>query len=349
MPSPPTILGFIVPKLAVQTEDAMTDCLWYMLATYEAAADSLVAHLRQAGVTLPAPLQFRTCVVWEQGGIVDMGGFCDDRTVLLIENKFWAPLTKHQPTSYLRQLPAGEGGVVVFLAPRARVDDLWTELAGRCAEEAIAVGQRVDHGDGVVSAPVLSDRCHRLVVCSWESLLARFARDFHAAGNAQAIMECHQLEGLSARLIAGELDILDFTSTPAPGDHRDAQLIRMVDDIAAGLADQDWAIGAKAIHGQGCYGRYMTLAGHEDWGVEHCDVWWRRFGDSLIWLVKWFATDDAPEMAALDLAFPGQSRRMDGNYLLPLKVENCQSGAEALFRLTEQVIAAARVLEPIEH
>lgn len=83
--------------------------------------------------------------------------------------------------------------------------------------------------------------------------------------------------------------------------------------------------------------------------MEHCDVWWRRFGDSLIWLVKWFATDDAPEMAALDLAFPRQSRRLDGNYLLPLKVNGCQSGVEALFRLTEQVVAAAHVLESFEH
>ena len=46
--------------------------------------------------------------------------------LLLIEAKFWAGLTEHQPITYLQRLPPG--GALLFVVPEARLPSIWNEL-----------------------------------------------------------------------------------------------------------------------------------------------------------------------------------------------------------------------------
>ena len=47
---------------------------------------------------------------------------------LVIEAKFWAGLTEKQPGGYVKQLDAGKPGVVLVIAPAARLLTQWPEL-----------------------------------------------------------------------------------------------------------------------------------------------------------------------------------------------------------------------------
>ena len=46
----------------------------------------------------------------------------DCNLVALIESKFWAELTAHQPVTYWEGLPDDRRAVLLFLAPDYRVD-----------------------------------------------------------------------------------------------------------------------------------------------------------------------------------------------------------------------------------
>jgi hypothetical protein len=61
----------------------------------------------------------------QHGNIPDLVGATTDGTgVLLVESKFWAPLTPNQPIGYLRRLPVDREGMVLFIAPEGRYETL---------------------------------------------------------------------------------------------------------------------------------------------------------------------------------------------------------------------------------
>lgn len=339
MPTP-TILGYIVPLLTVQLENAATHCLFYMLSTYDVVAASLLRHVQEIHADIPEPLEFRTWVAWEYGGIPDMGGLHDDSPVLLIECKFWAYLTDHQPKDYIPQLPPDSAGLLLFLAPGARLESLWTELTERCAAASIGLGPREDHGDSWISAAISEHR--RLAVSSWERLLAHMRSGLDANGNLQALAELDQLEGLCTRLIMGDPGCPKFGIGEA--------LRNMVDAISQNLVARDLAVirGYRAAAGPGNYFRYLTLAGHTNWAVVYFLEPWQRFGDSMLWLARWLGPECEDALDALDAAFPGRARRMAGYYLLPLLCAAGETGPEALWRLTEQAAEAALVLQKVK-
>lgn len=61
-----------------------------------------------------------------------VGRDVEGRYLLIVESKFWAPLTLNQPATYIDRLPADKPALLLFIAPASRMRTLWLELLSRC-------------------------------------------------------------------------------------------------------------------------------------------------------------------------------------------------------------------------
>ena len=116
-------------------EDCATEALTFLLQGCPEAREALrdyVGRLFQVG--LSPQLNYRSQVSDVETGRPDVVG-TDPTGVdqLVIEAKFWAGLTEKQPGGYVKRLGVGQPGVVLVLAPAARLLTLWPELLANLA------------------------------------------------------------------------------------------------------------------------------------------------------------------------------------------------------------------------
>src|SRR5438445_10840946 len=110
-----TLFGYLAPLLATQPEILATEALAYVLQHSSTARTTLIGHCRQfVTVDLPGDLQFRTQSYADDQAIPDLLGVDETGSeLLLVESKFWAGLTNHQPVTYLKRLNE-HGGALMF-------------------------------------------------------------------------------------------------------------------------------------------------------------------------------------------------------------------------------------------
>lgn len=268
-----SLLGHLAWRFPGATEDVATEALCYILRKQEGARTALADLLRSGGAN-PEPMDsFDTQRVYE-GPRPDLVASSGKREVLLVESKFWASLTSHQPNGYLslmmKDLPDAKN--LLFIAPEARQDELWKELCEQAGQEYEVTGKRT--ADGVKSAAVGSSG-HRLMLTSWDTLLDRLKRNV-----ADKDGDLRQLRGLCAP--AGD-------ATPLPGG--DAEDLSAVDHYktffrdAIALAESRGTIDTKGLnYGGPGYGRYFHFvnAGGE------------RFAAAYAWVGFNFARAGSP-------------------------------------------------------
>ncbi len=90
----------------------------------------------------------------------------DENTYALIECKFEAAFTQHQPNSYLKDL--GGGGLLLFIVPERRRRIAFTELVELCRSSDAGYISRVIESQGTRA----SVNGKALVVASWDDVLA---------------------------------------------------------------------------------------------------------------------------------------------------------------------------------
>jgi hypothetical protein len=138
-----SLLGHVAPRMTSQMENLATESLLYLLRSYREAHEAFVELVSAIGYVPPSDLRFDTQVHMQHGSIPDLVGATEDKTgVLLIESKFWAPLTPNQPTGYLRRLPTDREGMVLFIAPERRRQTLWQELVARGQREGLELSEQ---------------------------------------------------------------------------------------------------------------------------------------------------------------------------------------------------------------
>jgi hypothetical protein len=336
-----SVLAFIVPKLAIQAENAVSDCLFFILATYPKAAESFARYLAQTGVSLPSPIEYTTQVMWERGGgRPDMLGRSGDKPFLVVEAKFEAPLTDRQPVGYVSALPA-KGGLLLFIAPAKKITWLMESLQRRCRTSRLPIDAFVHCGEGLTSASLCG--VHRLAVASWEALIGALLHDLATAGDSAALADATQLSSLCTRLLSGELSL---TPLAHPSDERDRALRKMVDSVVGNLVDAGHATtkGYRATPGPGYYKRYMRLSERMNWCVEFNSEYWARFGQSVIWLSNGFQWVSEGERAALNASLLSSRHSIRKQVLIPLLANHARSESEALEQMTTQALHVADVL-----
>ena len=274
MPNSDTLLSFIAQRHTFGLEDVATDALSFILSRSAPARKALSEFLG-----LPIA-KAQTWLADEHGATPDLALLDKDgNTVALIESKFWATLTHHQPVTYWRQLPSDKCAVLLFLAPGERLDYLWCELEAKLRDKGHELGPAVKDGE-LITAPSKDGR-RRLMATSWQLLLGKMAQKAKECGDTQASFEIAELQGLAASAIKGDRPT------------RDENLKQLIAEAVKRVEQSGWAnaneLGvssgiyfyhSRRIH---YYGRYLRLAGAFAWlGIDYGAK--KRMPDKPLWL-----------------------------------------------------------------
>ena len=189
-----TLFGWIIPRITNRVEDKATEALGYILNKSAYAREALQGIVQIRDFALPRLDSVRTQVISEGNTTPDFVCYDAEGGERLIgESKFWASLVAGQPNNYFDQL-AGEGpGVVLFVAPRARIETLWNELRRRVGG---ALGPSIESRDAPCAALTGTEK--RLMLISWDYLLNEIARQ--AAFEPSIQSDVQQLRGLTERM-----------------------------------------------------------------------------------------------------------------------------------------------------
>ncbi|MFO0683936.1 MAG: hypothetical protein U0234_17925 [Sandaracinus sp.] len=178
-----TILADLVGKLTSQRENAATLALTYVM-TKCAPARAAVA----TALGIPEVARVSSQYIAGDESRPDIAMFSADGKLRgLIEAKFWAALTDAQPVDYITRLDEAGGGVLVVLAPEARLDALRAEVLERCRRARPETA--IDGSSITVGAITI-----RFV--SWRGVLDLIDDAARVAGDEAARRDVGQLRGL---------------------------------------------------------------------------------------------------------------------------------------------------------
>jgi hypothetical protein len=165
-------LSFIAKQYGRKAEDVATDVLAYLLLRPDSqrALCQLLTDMGYPHLKPGFSVEIRTAGEGGRtGGIPDiwLSYGQGERKVIkaIIEDKFGAALTTHQPCTYLDRVE--DGGIVLFVAPAWRQKGIWEEIRARCEKS----------GAPVVALEITSSRrigergLKYIAVISWNTML----------------------------------------------------------------------------------------------------------------------------------------------------------------------------------
>jgi len=279
------LLDYLASRFYLQPENIATEALGYILRTSKPAREALGAFIGQIGPALRAELRFETQARSEQeANIPDVvGRDLDGKEPLIIEGKFWAGLTENQPVAYLRRLPEGASGIVLFVAPELRLSLLWVELTKRTREALLPCGK-----GAVPMSMRIGTHDHHLAVVSWRSLLAALSLRAAAGDEVQTVHDIEQLQGLCERMDQeGFLPLRAEETTNTEVARRVVDFSRLVDEICRKASAEGFATGVGGgTSGLGWYGHYFRLAGVQALFAFDASKW-AKYGLTPLWLNLW--------------------------------------------------------------
>lgn len=326
-----SLFAEIVTRRFPHPENIATEALAYILRRHPAVWKPLCSWFELSKVALPDRLLFSTQVTDEaDDGIPDLVGSSPEtgNPILIIESKFWAGLTSHQPATYLQRLAPNKSAMVLVIAPTLRFETLWPKLLRACDEHGITYGAAADVAHGLRSTSVGSS--HALALATWESLLSILRHDADARGDDDLAGDVEQLNGLAARMDSSAFLPL------VPGDlsrqfgQRAVQYADMVESIVRVLRRDHGAdiTGLSAGRTQYSIGRYFRLH-HLGLFLAYAADLWAKFGETPLWLrVRYRSGEPRPNEEwptpswlheTVAKAFPGDPDRVretnDGVYV----------------------------------
>lgn len=280
-----TLLSFIARRYISAKENAATDALRFILNGSEAARAGFTELLREGASDLRPVVSANSRVTEANIGIPDLAcSDVDGHVVALVESKFWAPLTAHQPASYWRSLRSDIPSVLLVIAPPYRVastDYLWGELVSRLRQSGFTLGE-VQKTDTLVHASSVDDQRH-LVLTTWNNLFDRLTQRVSIEGDQQASFELAQLRGLAANVIEND------------DPRTDDNLKRAIAVAIQRICESRWGntSGLGISQTARYYGNNVCLAGAFAWlGIDY-----RRVNETpgqSLWLSFYSDRGDAP-------------------------------------------------------
>ena len=267
-----TLLSFIARRYISAREDAATDALGFILNKSKAAKEGLSALLQEAVPGVSPIARVKNPFGTDDGGVPDLACLDDqDKVQALIEAKFLAPLTYHQPNTYWKRLPSQTPSALVFLAPADRLISLLNELKARLEGKGCKLGEMSGSTEWV--SVQARDSRRRLVLISWDTLLHRLVELTAQKEDSQAHFELEQLRGLASNEYAKH----DLS--------RDGVLQNLIRDAIRQAEQEGWVnTDGLAAGGNAEFpGRYLRLAGaYAFLGLNYKG---RQETGKLIWLV----------------------------------------------------------------
>lgn len=235
-----------------------------------------------------------------------------DSPRIIIENKFWASLTKYQPTEYIKKLPDAKHSVVLFVVPEERKRSIWNELKVRCDDNSMElVGE-------VLDSPIFWGKLgeyKKIAVTSWTYTL----QALESVGE-DTFREVSQLKDLVNRLTTTafiplqkhELENFSFA-------RRIINFRKLVDSINDDLELSDYEQVRRTYDRYNEYGVYLCLKGLNFWiGVSF--LAWSEKGETPLWFNLDPSSCSAKMWQQIENMFDGV-KNIGGQKYLPIELE----------------------------
>lgn len=339
-----SLLAHITARLTNQRERVATESLGFILRRSPSAREGLRRLLRGLGRDVP-PLD-RVATEFASGpesrpdiAVFDLQG----KLQLLVEGKFWAPLTNAQPGAYLARLKESGGGTLVIVAPEFRLQSLSPDLMQQCQKAGL-----LPVGDGAQASGVIqiSGDC-AVVIFSWRIVVDMLVDVATANGDRTLASDADQLRGV-CEAFEGEgfrpFTLEDFSNIEIP------RLLCSLADLARDIAEAaaQAKIVEKAGYSHGWYnaGRYVNSPQATLWiGVE-ADLW-RRYGSSPLWIVfisnEWGRAQEV-RSALRDWMDQNPPRMFDATYGIVIPIE-LRTGSEKEAVIKHAISQIAEICE----
>lgn len=332
--------------LTNQLENLATESLFYLLKRYKSLAKDFNNVISDMGLINENPLNFDTQIVMSGGEIPDLVGTNEEGdTVLLVESKFWAPLTPNQPISYLSRLSHKCDGMVLILGPASRYNTLWPKLLSLCEDTGINPTDEIGSPPNPLSVRLTQKS--RLGYLSWGYLLNHFQTILENDGNTKGSNEVWQLIALSERLDSEAFHPLGSDDLISSSDRFRAHLKSIINILVenvdeAGFIDLE---GYRATPGPGYYRRYFTFLGRNDWYLEYNENKSQRLGISLL-IFGGPNTDELMTFSRIHDNITTPAMVDDGNQILfPLELPAGVERDDIIRNLFDQVVRIARLIK----
>ena len=288
------LLAYLVSSFPGRTEDIATEALCHVFRHSDACVEAL-NDVVQSGVRDVAPIAtLKTQVIGADGTIPDLVGFdkADQEDEIgqervIIEVKFWAPLTANQPNGYIERLPKNGPTVLMFLVPDDRVRRLWPQLKDHLearfgpVEDVYAERRSVR----------ISGTQRHLMVVGWGSLLDAMAARSSDRGEPGPLTQIRQL-----RSLARYAD--EPTDNESGVDTRLREYRRLVDAATEEGVSQGWADckGLRVTPQPYGYGRYISLHGTVVWFGINTELF-EDTTKSPLWASRHHSYADEPDVS----------------------------------------------------
>lgn len=287
-----TLLSYLVPKLTNQVENAATDGLWYILEKSESAMDAFNSLLKRGGYAGNQIVRVETQVTYEYGSRPDMAGYDeDDMKRLLVEAKFWAALSEGQASGYLNQFDEPGPSMLLFIAPKARIETLWSEIRRQVDDNGQRRFETSETSNAMRSATVAGEE-KRLMLVSWRTILACLAA---SSDNDDVEGDIQQLQGLAdAQDADAFLPIHGEDVSPDIG-RRILGYNAIAYDVVERGKTEDWMVtkGLRVTPQSYGYGRFFRFfAVQSDFWIGVNSEKWASDDDTPLWL---WAVDETPK------------------------------------------------------
>ncbi len=266
------------------------EALGFILSRSPAARTAFTTVAEAGGLSLPADLSFATQVVAEDDGRPDIEGYGSDlQRYVVVETKFHAGLTQHQPITYAARLPSDHPAALVFIVPAGRMTSLWRELSRRLMGGNYLVSPCREVRPELWAAAFSAN--HHLVLVSWRMVLIAILREMETRSETDRLDDVRQLQGLCERMDTDAFIPMrseELTGTDAA--RRYVQLGQIAYDVGE-LLLEDAVFDRKGLTpagGLGFYGRYLRAHGivffltfdGGAWAAHKLSPLWLRFDAS---------------------------------------------------------------------
>jgi hypothetical protein len=291
-----SLLNHLAWRFNQPKEILATEALGYVLIGSDACRRALADLAADCGVRVQANLTYKTQDLEAGAGSPDaVGVLPNGRPQVILEGKFQAAFTPHQPGSYLKRLEPDHPGILFFVVPAATMDWRWREILERCGEDSVSNEERAVDDE----LRVMGLRTgHHVAIVSWNHVITQLLKAAEKGGDRQAVASLGQLNALCATQDRQTFNVITSDDLNLAIPRRMIDYHGLIKDIKQAAIDSG-AVPASNLGRGGSgtgWGHYVPI-GKDRWEalLEFSPELWRDHGYGPFWLS--FTNNWTPEGA----------------------------------------------------
>ncbi len=300
-----SLFAHLIGRFPTPPEVLTTEALAFVLSRSPLAASAMLNYARASGAPLSGDYTFRSEEGEQDSGRPDLvGRDANGHVLLLIEAKFWAPLTPKQPKAYLQRLrdevkraqttDPSAMGLLLFLAPDKRSALLWSALCDRAGSPTVSTREvgpmKTLHVDEHVA----------MSLTTWHDVLAALRSAPGVSADASIDADLRQIEGLVQRqdsqaFLPLSLEELEAPLIPRRWRDFDGLIDAACDELlAGGVISRKGLSTGKDRNG---WGKYIRIDGTNVLFAKNARLW-ERVAPTPLWLRFWGTRGAVPARRA---------------------------------------------------